>query len=213
MNTVFLSAPKDASACCVLTEFLVVFTLLVAGSQPVMAIDTSQPTLPSFCNVSAQRAFPEMPGSLKCTPAPEPYIIDDSGNKVSITPAIIKNKDAAIALGKMLFWDSQVGSDGMACASCHFQAGADNRIKNQVNPGLRNASGELASDGVPIGDVFDLMATFLNIDPLLTVPGGKGPNYTLKKDDFPFRKYREPANACRRPTSSSRPKCGNHLRQ
>ena len=31
----------------------------------------------------------------------------------------------------------QVGSDGVqACASCHFHAGADNRSKNQVNPGL-----------------------------------------------------------------------------
>ena len=40
-------------------------------------------------------------------------------------------------LGKALFWDMQVGSDGVqACATCHFRAGADPRKKNQVSPGL-----------------------------------------------------------------------------
>lgn len=39
-------------------------------------------------------------------------------------------------LGKILFWDQQVGSKGQACASCHFHAGADNRIRDQVSPGL-----------------------------------------------------------------------------
>jgi cytochrome c peroxidase len=43
----------------------------------------------------------------------------------------------AAALGKALFWDMQVGSDSVqACASCHFAAGADNRTKNQTNPGV-----------------------------------------------------------------------------
>jgi cytochrome c peroxidase len=47
----------------------------------------------------------------------------------------VQNKDAAIKLGKALFWDMQVGGDGLqACASCHFQAGADVRNKNQLNP-------------------------------------------------------------------------------
>lgn len=40
-------------------------------------------------------------------------------------------------LGKALFWDMQVGSDGVqACATCHFRAGADPRRKNQISPGL-----------------------------------------------------------------------------
>ena len=44
----------------------------------------------------------------------------------------------ARALGKALFWDMQVGSDGIqACASCHFRAGADPRSRNQLSPGLR----------------------------------------------------------------------------
>ena len=41
----------------------------------------------------------------------------------------------AEVLGKALFWDMQVGSDGVqACGSCHFHAGVDNRTKGQLNP-------------------------------------------------------------------------------
>lgn len=47
----------------------------------------------------------------------------------------IKDRAAAIRLGKALFWDTQVGSAGIACASCHYQAGADGRDRNQLNPG------------------------------------------------------------------------------
>jgi cytochrome c peroxidase len=47
----------------------------------------------------------------------------------------IRNNGVAIALGKALFWDQNAGSDGMACASCHFHAGADSRTKNQLHPG------------------------------------------------------------------------------
>src|SRR5690349_23933494 len=47
----------------------------------------------------------------------------------------IKDQSAAVKLGKALFWDMQAGSDGRtACATCHFNAGADNRSKNQLNP-------------------------------------------------------------------------------
>ena len=47
---------------------------------------------------------------------------------------------AAIALGKALLWDMQVGSDGKtACASCHFRAGTDPRFKGTLNPGVNGA--------------------------------------------------------------------------
>lgn len=83
----------------------------------------------------------------------------------------IRDKKAAIALGKALFWDMRVGSQGQACASCHFQAGADPRAKNQLSPGL------LADDPTfqPTGG-----------------GGGGGPNYTLKKADFPFHRKVDP---------------------
>jgi cytochrome c peroxidase len=188
-----------------LVVLLGVIVLLLTGTQSALAVvAVSQPvsltSLQSFCEANAwdRVAFPEVPGSLKCTPVPEPYTVDSTGNKASISPSIIKDKKAAIALGKMLFWDSQVGSDGIACASCHFQAGADNRSKNQINPGLRNASGKLASDDkTAIGKVFDFMGSYPNtthLNPLLPI-SGKGPNYTLKKTDFPLRQYQEPQTA------------------
>jgi cytochrome c peroxidase len=66
------------------------------------------------------------PDSLKTLKVPEPAAL----------MTIVKDRQAAITLGKALFWDMQVGSDGVqACASCHFHAGADTRSKNEVNPG------------------------------------------------------------------------------
>src|SRR4051812_29188636 len=55
------------------------------------------------------------PTSLKSLPVPEPPNLAD----------FVADKQAAIALGKALFWDQQASSDNsMACASCHFHAGA-----------------------------------------------------------------------------------------
>ena len=68
------------------------------------------------------------------------------GNVASLRTAVVpkptnlakyvRNETALVALGKALFWDSQLGSDGQtACATCHFHAGADHRIQNQLaNP-------------------------------------------------------------------------------
>src|SRR5438093_6931521 len=91
----------------------------------------------------------------------------------------VRNRLALRILGKALFWDQQVGSDGQACASCHFHAGADNRSKNQLNPGFRNQTPQF-----PNGDT-----TFGN-SPLAGVPTPTqfGPNYQLQVNDFPFHK-------------------------
>ncbi|MAB81143.1 MAG: hypothetical protein CMJ89_17490 [Planctomycetes bacterium] len=63
---------------------------------------------------------------LSTLPAPRPNNLSE----------FIKDETAAILLGKALFWDEQVGSDGRtACATCHFQAGADVRVVNTMNPG------------------------------------------------------------------------------
>lgn len=46
----------------------------------------------------------------------------------------VADADALVVLGKALFWDMQVGSDGRtACATCHFHAGADHRRTNQLS--------------------------------------------------------------------------------
>jgi cytochrome c peroxidase len=88
----------------------------------------------------------------------------------------IQDNQAAIALGKALFWDMQASSDNvLACASCHFHAGADDRIKNQLDPNLKNMDPAIAT-------TFDAMAT----------GNHGGPNYTLRAGDFPFHQLADP---------------------
>ena len=87
----------------------------------------------------------------------------------------VKNKPAAIALGKALFWDMSVGSDGVqACASCHFNAGADSRAKNQISPGVLRSN--------------------QNASPNPDITFDEGPNSTLTAGDFPFHKLSDPLN-------------------
>ena len=96
----------------------------------------------------------------------------------------VKNRQAAIALGKALFWDQQVGSDGQACASCHFHAGADSRVKNQLNPDLPRIidPSRAANVDTTFGDVNGLMAS----------GAAAGANYTLTAGDFPFHQLTDP---------------------
>lgn len=97
---------------------------------------------------------PTPPTSLKHLKRPEPANLSE----------FVQNKAAAIALGKALFWDMRVGSDGKtACASCHFHAGADPRSKNQLSPGPGRTSFTLGA-----------------------------PNYQLTAADFPFHQLQNP---------------------
>ncbi|HET9283621.1 MAG TPA: cytochrome c peroxidase [Candidatus Angelobacter sp.] len=100
---------------------------------------------------------------------------------------IVNDKTAAIELGKALFWDMQAGSDDIqACASCHFNAGADSRATNQVNPGQPGGDNSFQL-GVPFN-------------------GAAGPNYHYNPGtadagfggyhdgDFPFHKVADVNN-------------------
>jgi cytochrome c peroxidase len=102
-------------------------------------------------------------------PIPPPTLVPLNQIAVPEPPNLfefVKSKPAAIRLGKALFWDMQAGSDGtQACASCHFHAGADNRLTNTINPGMR------AND-----------VTFQV----------RGPNETLQPSDFPFHVRSDP---------------------
>ena len=115
------------------------------------------PTLPSLAFM-----FAPVVSSLKGVPVPLPKQLD----------TVVKDRQKAIVLGKAFFWDKQAGSDGQACASCHFHAGADNRVKHQLNPGGR---------AVPEDTLFKPTRT-----------GGGGPNYQLKAGDFPFHVLSNP---------------------
>ena len=58
---------------------------------------------------------------------------DTSSVPTALRPYI--GRLGAEVLGKALFWDMQVGSDGVqACGSCHFHAGVDNRTRGSLNP-------------------------------------------------------------------------------
>ena len=76
----------------------------------------------------------------------------------------VADPQALVVLGKTLFWDAQVGSDGRTgCASCHFHAGADHRVTNQI-------AGP-ATSTAPVR-----------------------PNTTLTIGDFPFHAFTNPSD-------------------
>ena len=108
--------------------------------------------------------------------------------------AFIRDRQLAIALGKALFWEARVGSDGLACASCHFAAGADNRLKNQLSPGLK-AGDQTFSRNFPATTASILKKQKdreegHKLKP--TATGGGGANYTLKPADFPTFRLADP---------------------
>jgi cytochrome c peroxidase len=116
-------------------------------------------------------AHGDTPPSLQGVPVPTSTGLLDGDQP------IVTNQSAAIQLGKALFWDSAVGSDGMACASCHFHAGADARFINQL------ATGRLHNRAAS-GTTFESTAS----------GGVGGVNYPLKRSDFPFYQLQDPSN-------------------
>ena len=128
------------------------------------------------------------PPSLKTIPVPQPRPED--------LAMYVKDFAVARQLGKALFWDMQVGSDGVtACATCHFHAGADSRSVNQLHPGgdgtwrvgpnlhlaqehfpLRRLSDENDRTSTPVFDVDDVVASqgVFNMDYKRVNPGHGG---------------------------------------
>jgi cytochrome c peroxidase len=94
---------------------------------------------------------------------------------------IVADKQSAIQLGKALFWDMQAGSDDIqACASCHFNAGADSRVVNDVNPG-QSGGDNTFQIGVPMNGAIGPNNKF--------GAGTAGAGFGGYHDgDFPFRK-------------------------
>ena len=95
----------------------------------------------------------EVPAALNFLPVPLPDNLFD----------FIADPDMAIALGKAFFWDMQAGSDEeVACATCHYHAGSDNRRTHQLYNGHN--------------EVFDVAPA----------------NHGLSAEDFPFHKLTNP---------------------
>lgn len=118
--------------------------------------------------LSSASALPTPP-ALKGIPVPKVAGLENGPEP------IIRDPLAARQLGKALFWDTQVGQDGVACATCHFHAGADRRYRNQLDSGSKHL-GSAASN------------TF---EPLPSgAPGG--PNSLLRKKDFPLFRLENP---------------------
>src|SRR5712691_5140130 len=110
------------------------------------------------------RAAQSPPPSLKRLKVPKPANLAD----------FVRDEGAAVALGKAFFWDMQAGSDGIvACASCHYQAGVDNRSRNTLAPGFNKAFEK------------------------------GGPNSQLRLGQFPFHVFADPTDRFSRVLSDS----------
>src|SRR5512140_1629544 len=96
------------------------------------------------------------------------------GPSPEILAEYVSDRTVAVQLGKALFWESRVGSDNkQACASCHFSAGADNRSRNELSPGLLIRKPDLTP----------------NPDSTFQVGG---PDYQLAATDFPLTRFASP---------------------
>lgn len=84
-----------------------------------------------FCFALLCGAIAQAQPSLRTVAVPQPTNVNQ----------YIRDTAALTVLGKALFWDMQVGSDGQtACATCHFHAGADHRSQHQLAKSTLNAT-------------------------------------------------------------------------
>jgi cytochrome c peroxidase len=82
--------------------------------------------LAGLVSIRAVTSWGQAPASLKSISVPKP----------SNLSRYVRDERALVVLGKALFWDMQLSSDSrVACASCHFHAGADHRLQNQLSSG------------------------------------------------------------------------------
>ncbi len=166
----------------VLVSLLVVAPLLAAGCTDVdVGDDTESRTDALHPSRPATELLP-----------PEPFVLAADGvTRLSLEGAEIYQPGGeywAVVLGKALFWDEQVGSDGVACASCHFHAGADTRLRNQISPGLNDETMGPGGDH-EFGSVFSQTGA---VSPGQMPSGAVADsNYLLQADDFPLHQLED----------------------
>jgi cytochrome c peroxidase len=153
--------------------------------------EASRATPPDGDATDVQGAGETLPNPAPIVPGPPARFVPPMPPELAEGAGIIASYPWALALGKALFWDQQVGSDGQACASCHFNAGADVRIQNQINPGFGDrttgASGDVA---------FGSNRSDTGSHEPGQMPGGgsAGPNATLVAADFPLHRLVDEAD-------------------
>ncbi|MEY3175300.1 MAG: hypothetical protein RLZZ436_3214, partial [Planctomycetota bacterium] len=99
-----------------------------AGGRTALRFGSDNTGIPDGAIITAieVRGPIAVPGPLNSVPVPTPPNLAD----------FVQDHAKAVALGKALYWDMQVGGDGRtACATCHWHAGADVRTANMFNPG------------------------------------------------------------------------------
>jgi len=166
----FVSGAKSAAAIVNLTT-IGLYSFQVSASDGTLS--ASDMVVVNFTN----DLIGVLPKSLRDAPVPlntipvVPVTAEIAGSGLNqYIPDTIAARAAAVKLGKALFWDMQVGSDGkQACATCHFHAGTDNRIANTMN---RGPNGVFKFD--------DLAGPVV------------GPNQTLTAADFPLHLFNTP---------------------
>jgi hypothetical protein len=93
-----------------------------------------------------------------------------SSTELGMVPSALRphvGRLGAEVLGKALFWDMQVGSDGVqSCGTCHFHAGVDSRSRNQLNPNI---------NGIPADNELQIVSSDTT-------------NVEVSASDFPFHK-------------------------
>ncbi|WP_339379243.1 cytochrome-c peroxidase [aff. Roholtiella sp. LEGE 12411] len=149
--------------------FVIVAMAIASGG-----LVSAQVTLSPAPNPAPLNNITSLPAPTPGDPTPaQPPLLAAVAQPSNLTD-FVQNETALLKLGKSLFWDMQLGSDGVqSCASCHFHAGADNRSKNQISPGLLASLKDITFQ---VGDKKVVSA----------------PNYQLTAADFPFHKLADP---------------------
>ena len=158
-------------------------TRRLLGAAIMLAACGVEQELEEVVTATSVPPVPTAPNRLR---PPEPYVLGADGTRLTLEQASILHPEGrawAIVLGKALFWDQQAGSDGNACASCHFAAGADTRITNQLSPGFKD---------VPPARTATRRSARPDRTPARSPPGEMPSgamavaNYTLTPADFPL---------------------------
>ncbi|MFZ9090687.1 MAG: cytochrome-c peroxidase, partial [Planctomycetaceae bacterium] len=148
-------------------------TFVAQHSKTAVRFSSGSSRIPDGALITNVQLLPPVrlgPDALDTIEVPLPSNLDE----------FVRDRDLAVVLGKALFWDMQVGSDNRtACATCHWNAGADTRDVNTLHPG---ATGGIFGQQLAAGKAIELQAQ----------ADFRGVNKKLRRQDFPFHQLETP---------------------